>query len=51
MGTERLHCRAEVLKPGHTVTVVDASVFVEYGGKREFVARLNATMAVARPRP
>ena len=47
---ERLHCRAEVLKPGQSLSVVEASVFAEREGKRELVAKLNATMAVVRPR-
>jgi uncharacterized protein (TIGR00369 family) len=47
---ERLHCRAEVLKPGQTLSVVEAEVFAERGAKREMVAKLNATMAVVRPR-
>jgi uncharacterized protein (TIGR00369 family) len=47
---ERLHCRAEVLKPGQTLVVVESVVFAERGGKREMVAKLNATMAVIRPR-
>jgi uncharacterized protein (TIGR00369 family) len=47
---ERLHCRAEVLKPGQTLSVVEAVVFAERSGKREMVAKLNATMAVVRPR-
>jgi uncharacterized protein (TIGR00369 family) len=47
---ERLHCRAEVLKPGQTLSVVEAEVFAERGGKREMVAKLNATMAIVRPR-
>jgi len=47
---ERLHCRAGVLKPGQTLSVVEAEVFVERSGKREMVAKLNATMAVIRPR-
>jgi uncharacterized protein (TIGR00369 family) len=47
---ERLHCRAEVLKPGQTLSVVEAVVFADRGGKRELVAKLNATMAVVRPR-
>ena len=48
---ERLHCRAEVLKPGRTLSVVEAVVFAERGGKREMVAKLNATMAIVRPTP
>jgi len=47
---ERLHCRAEVLKPGQTLSVVEAVVFAERSGQREMVAKLNATMAVVRPR-
>jgi len=47
---ERLHCRAEVLKPGQTLSVVEAVVFAEHSGQREMVAKLNATMAVVRPR-
>ena len=47
---DRLHCRAEVLKPGQTLSVVEAVAFAEHGGKREMVAKLNATMAVVRPR-
>ena len=47
---ERLHCRAEVLKPGQTLVVVEASVYAVRGQEREMVARLNATMAVTRPR-
>jgi len=47
---ERLHCRAEVLKPGQTLVVVEASVYAVRGEERELVARLNATMAVVKPR-
>jgi len=47
---ERLHCRAEVLKPGQTLAVVEAQVFAEHAGQRELVAKLNATMAIIRPR-
>lgn len=47
---QRLHCRAEVLKPGQSLSVVEASAFAERDGKRELVAKLNATMAVIRPR-
>ncbi len=45
----RLHCRAEVLKPGQTLTVVEAMVYAEREARRELVAKLNATMAVIRP--
>ena len=46
---ERLHCRAQVLKGGRTLSVVEAEVHAERGGKRELVAKFNATMAVVRP--
>ena len=46
---ERLHCRAEVLKPGQTLTVVESAVYAERDGRRELVAKLIATMAVIRP--
>lgn len=45
----RLYCRAEVLKPGQMLSVVEAAVHAERDGKRELVAKLNATMAVVRP--
>jgi uncharacterized protein (TIGR00369 family) len=48
---ERLHCRAEVLKRGQSLTVVESMVHAESGGKRDLVAKLNATMAVLRPQP
>lgn len=48
---EALRCRAEVLKPGRTLAVVEASVFAEAAGRSELVARLNATMAVVRLPP
>ena len=43
---ERLRCRAEVLKPGRRLVVVEAQVWVESGGAAELVAKLSATMAV-----
>lgn len=46
---ERLACRAEVLKPGRRLVVVEAQVWGENGGTRELVAKFNATMAVVRP--
>jgi len=48
---ERLFCRADVLKRGQTLTVVESEVYAEAGGKRELVAKLNATMAVMKPPP
>jgi uncharacterized protein (TIGR00369 family) len=46
---EALWCRAEVLKRGQTLTVVESMVYAEAGGRRVPVAKLNATMAVLRP--
>lgn len=43
---ERLHCRAEVLKPGRALVVVEAEVFASTRDARQLVAKLNATMAV-----
>ena len=48
---ERLFCRADVLKRGQALTVVESEVYAEAGGKRELVAKLNATMAVMKPQP
>jgi uncharacterized protein (TIGR00369 family) len=47
---ERLRCRAEVLKPGRRLAVVEAQVWSEAGGRSELVAKLNATMAVVQGR-
>ena len=47
---EKLRCRAEVLKPGRRLTVVEAQVWSEAGGRAELVAKLNATMAVVTQR-
>jgi uncharacterized protein (TIGR00369 family) len=46
---ERLVCRAEVLKPGRRLVVVEAEVWSEHAGQRSLVAKFNATMAVVRP--
>jgi len=46
---DRLTCRAEVLKRGSTLAVVESQVYAESAGRREMVAKLNATMAVLRP--
>lgn len=43
---DTLRCRADVLKTGRTLTVVEASVFADSAGGSELVARLNATMAI-----
>jgi uncharacterized protein (TIGR00369 family) len=47
---EWLFCRAEVLKRGQTLTVVESEVYTQAGDKRELVAKLNATMAVLKAR-
>ena len=47
---EKLRCRAEVLKPGRRLAVVEAQVWSEAGGRSELVAKLNATMAVVTQR-
>lgn len=48
---ERLRCRAEVLKGGRTLVVVESQVYAEAGGRRTLIAKLTATMAVLAPRP
>jgi uncharacterized protein (TIGR00369 family) len=47
---ETLRCRAEVLKPGRRLAVVEAQVWSETAGRTELVAKLNATMAVVTQR-
>ena len=46
---ESLLCRAEVLKRGQTLTVVEAQVWSAAGDTRELVAKFNGTMAVVKP--
>lgn len=53
---DHLFCRAEVLKRGQALIVVESEVFTATDGRRVLVAKLNATMAVvnaqaARPAP
>ncbi len=43
---ERLICRAEVLKPGRTLTVVESEVHAESDGERRLVAKMSATIAI-----
>jgi len=43
---QRLECRAEVLKAGRSLHVVEAEVFGQREGERVLVAKFNATMAV-----
>jgi len=42
---DRLTCRAEVIKPGRTLTVVDAKVYCRTGGEERLVAVALATIA------
>ena len=42
---ERLVCRAEVLKPGRTITVVESTVEAVAGDKRTLVSKATATIA------
>lgn len=49
---ERLTCRAEVLKHGQALVVVESEVYAESSGRpRVLVAKLNATMAVVTAKP
>ena len=41
---DRLTCRAEVVKPGRTLTVVDAKVFCRIDGAEKLVAVALATI-------
>jgi len=43
---EKLECRAQVIKPGRTLSFVEAEVYAIEGGRRELVAKASATMAV-----
>ncbi|MBD9482654.1 PaaI family thioesterase [Pseudomonas sp. PDM14] len=43
---ERLLCRAEVLKAGRQVTVVEAEVFSLEGGERRLFSKATVTLAV-----
>ena len=45
---ERLRCRAQVLKAGRGLHVVEAEVFGARGAERVLVAKFNGTMAVLR---
>ncbi|SOY85072.1 PaaI family thioesterase [Cupriavidus taiwanensis] len=44
--SERLRCRADVLKSGRSIIVVEADVFADVHGESVLVSRLNATMSV-----
>lgn len=43
---ELLWCRAEVLKPGRAIIVVESEVYADQGAQRILTAKLNATLAV-----
>ena len=43
---QRLECRAQVLKAGRSLHVVEAEVYGQRGDERVLVAKFNATMAV-----
>lgn len=43
---ESLFCRAQVLKPGKLLIVVEAEVFVISGTTKDFVSKTTATMSV-----
>jgi uncharacterized protein (TIGR00369 family) len=42
---ERLICRANVLKPGRRLSVVESEVFCVSGGDERLVSKMTATMA------
>jgi uncharacterized protein (TIGR00369 family) len=42
---ERLTCRAEVLKPGKSFSVVESEVFCVDGGDERLVSKMTATVA------
>ncbi len=44
--SDRLRCRADVLKSGRTIIVVEADVFADVHGEAVLVSRFNATMSV-----
>lgn len=48
---DALVCRAEVLKPGAAISIVEAEVFAVSGGERALVSKLTATMSVRSAKP
>ena len=48
---ERVYCRAEVVKPGRMLTVVEAKVYAVKDGKEKLVATALATIANVDARP
>ena len=45
---EALTCRADVLKRGQALTVVESAVYAEAAGQHMLVAKLTATLAVVK---
>lgn len=43
---ERLLCRADVIKPGRSVSFVEAEVFALTGAERALISRVSASMSV-----
>lgn len=43
---ERLHCRAEVIKPGSQLVFVESTVQAEAGGRRVLISKASVTLAV-----
>ncbi len=43
---ERLHCRAEVIKPGRRLIVAESAVYAEQNGQSKLVAKARVTLAV-----
>jgi uncharacterized protein (TIGR00369 family) len=43
---ESLFCRAEVLKPGKTLTVVESEVYALTGGEQKLASKMTATIAI-----
>ena len=43
---ESLWCRAQVLKPGRSLSFVESEVYAVDGGKNTLISKLTATMAV-----
>ncbi len=47
---ERFTFRAEVIKPGRTLTFCEAKAFAEHGGKTTLIAAMTATLMAMMPR-
>ena len=46
---ERLHCRAEVIKPGSQLVFVESTVEADAAGRRQLIAKASLTLAVVPP--